>query len=126
MKIFLLFLLLAPFTAFSQQLSFETVDAEDAIIEVTPSFPGGKVALSKYISRVTGNASQDNAPAESHVQLKFVVEKTGKITGTKISKSLDPKHDERALRMIEKMPPWIPATDGVKPIRVAVTMAVVF
>lgn len=55
------------------------------------------------------------------VVVSFIVDKNGHITCPKIKKSVSPSLDAEALRVVKKMPQWIPAVKNgrtVKMIRV--------
>ncbi len=52
---------------------------------------------------------------EGEVLVNFTIDKLGKIRNLKIEKSLGSSFDQEAIRVIEKMPEWIPATiNGTK------------
>jgi protein TonB len=75
-------------------------------VEIVPQFRGGNKAFSKYV--------KDNLkwPAgnkhEGRVVLTFFIEKDGRVTSAKVTRSLYPLCDAEALRVIRNSPRWIP------------------
>lgn len=75
-------------------------------IEIVPQFRGGNKAFSKYV--------KDNlkwpagAKHEGRVILAFSIEKDGRVTNAKVTRSLYPLYDAEALRVIKNSPRWIP------------------
>lgn len=63
---------------------------------------------------------------QGRVFVKFVVDTTGLITETEITKSAHPILDEEALRVVKAMPPWIPGRQNDKPVRVYYTLPITF
>jgi len=95
--------------------------------EVMPSFPGGDVALMKWL--------QDNLiyPAiaieqniQGRVTLRFVVTADGSIDDVQVLKGLDPSCDKEALRVMKKMPKWNPGKQNGKAVSVYYSLPVVF
>jgi TonB family protein len=78
-------------------------------VEKMPEYPGGQVALVKFISKnVKYPTKYKKAKVNGRVFVSFVIDKTGKVTMAKIVKSLNEECDAEALRVISKMPNWIP------------------
>ena len=63
---------------------------------------------------------------EGRVIVKFVVEKDGSITGITVAKSVDESLDAEAMRLINKMPQWLPAQNDNTPVRSYYTLPVTF
>ena len=82
-----------------------------------PAFPTGFNGLKAYIrkNRETSLLVYDVKP--DRVIIEVVIEKDGSITNSKIVTSIDPLHDEDALRIVGKMPKWIPARQNGKIVR---------
>lgn len=78
-------------------------------VDKMPEYPGGQVALVKFISK---NIKYPNKYKKDKVNgrvfVSFVIDKTGKVIMAKIIKSLNEECDAEALRVISKMPDWIP------------------
>ncbi|KAF5038414.1 hypothetical protein DSECCO2_554550 [anaerobic digester metagenome] len=97
------------------------------IIEVAPEFPGGTVALMKFIrknTRYPKEAKKNNI--KGTVYASFVINETGKVSNAKILKGLGYGCDEEALRIIGLMPNWIPAQTKGKPVQVEFNLPIRF
>lgn len=102
-------------TAFSQGVSHD----ENMVytkVDKMPEFPGGQVALVKYLSKnIKYPSKYKKEKVNGRVFVSFVIDKTGKVTQTKIVKSLNEECDKEALRVISLMPNWLPGEkDGNK------------
>ncbi len=97
------------------------------VVEDQPQFPGGNVALMKFIS--------DNIvyPKEAHangiqgrVISSFVVMKDGSISDLQIVRGVDPLLDAEALRVLGLMPQWKPGKQRGQNVNVRYTLPIVF
>lgn len=84
-----------------------------------PQFPGGEVGMYRFlannfviprIDRETGN--------QGKIYVEFTIDKEGFVKGAKILRSLSPTADAEALRVIESMPKWEPAQQGIRKVAV--------
>ena len=83
-------------------------------IEQQPEFPGGIEQLKKYV-RENSNWSSPQETVHGNVFVGFVVKSNGGVTDIKIVKGLCESCDREALRLVSKMPKWIPAQENGKP-----------
>jgi len=60
------------------------------------------------------------------VFVSFIVHEDGTLSGFEVLKSLSPGCDNNALAVLKKMPKWIPATEGGKPIASRMVLPVKF
>jgi TonB family protein len=92
-----------------------------------PSFPGGEVARLKYLAR---NLRYPAQAAEEGIQgtvyVSFVVKKNGNLADIKILKGIGGGCDDEALRVVKKMPTWIPGAQNGKNVPVLYTLKVDF
>jgi protein TonB len=97
------------------------------VVETMPEFPGGQAALFKYLSENVKYPviAQENG-IQGRVICQFVVNKDGSIVDPKVVRSLHPKCDEEAMRVIKAMPKWKPGKQRGKPVRVKYTVPVQF
>lgn len=81
----------------------------------TPTFPGGKEALDKFISaNLVYPQSSKSMGVEGVVTVQFTVNTDGTIGSIKIVRMVDPDLEQEAIRIVKKMPAWTPADkDGV-------------
>jgi|WetSurMetagenome_2_1015567.scaffolds.fasta_scaffold00003_35 TonB family protein len=95
--------------------------------EVMPEFPGGADALMKFFSDniVYPEAVRQQA-IEGTVYARFVVLENGKTDQVTILRGIDPLLDNEAIRVIKKLPDFIPGKQGGKPVNVYFTIPVKF
>lgn len=91
------------------------VEAEESeifmVVEQMPEFPGGQEKMQAFLSE---NIKYPKSAKESGIQgtvyVTFVVRKDGRISGAEILRGIGGGCDEEALRVVNKMPRWKPAT----------------
>ena len=96
--------------------------------EVMPAFKSGSSDIEDYINshiEYPQPALDDNK--EGRVNVNFVVDENGKITnagtaGAKLGNGLD----EEAVRVVSGMPGWTPGTVKGKPVKVRMSLPIVF
>ncbi|MCG9910982.1 MAG: M56 family metallopeptidase [Flavobacteriales bacterium] len=81
-----------------------------------PEFPGGQMEMVRFIGN---NLIYPQTAIESNIEGKVIVEFTvstdGKIKNIQVKRGIGYGCDEAAMRVVEKMPDWIPAEkDGKK------------
>ena len=92
-----------------------------------PTFPGGVLALIKFLSenvKYPEQAKKDSI--QGRVACKFVVGEDGSISDITVAKSVHPLLDAEAVRVLSLMPKWIPGEQNGKPIKVKYTLPVTF
>jgi protein TonB len=97
------------------------------IVEDMPEFPGGDLALRKYIANAIKYPviAQENG-IQGKVYVNFVVNTDGSVTNAKIARGVDPSLDKEALRVINSLPKWKPGKQRGKPVRVSFTVPINF
>lgn len=97
------------------------------VVEEVPQFPGGDVALIKWMNQ---NVHYPESCAVNGVQgtciVKFVVEKDGTVTKTKIVKGVNKELDAEAVRVVMSMPVWKPGRNNGEAVRSYFTLPVKF
>ena len=97
------------------------------IVEENPEFPGGELALYKYLN---DNLKYPTVARENgitgKVYIKFVVEKDGSISRAMIRKDIGGGCGAEALRVVNAMPRWKPGKQRGKAVRSVVTLPVSF
>ncbi len=91
-------------------------------VEQMPQFPGGRDELIGFINK---NLPKE-ITKEGRTILQFVVEKDGTISNIKVVGSLDETMDKEAIRILKKMPRWIPGKQNGHPVRVKYTILIPF
>lgn len=109
----------------------EEEEAEESqvffIVEDMPEFPGGELALRKYIANAIKYPviAQENG-IQGKVYVQFVVGKDGSISDARIARGVDPSLDKEALRVVNGLPNWKPGKQRGKPVRVSYTVPINF
>lgn len=97
------------------------------IVEDMPEFPGGEVALRRWIAN---NIKYPVIAAENGIQgrvyVQFVVDRDGSISNAKIARGVDPSLDQEALRVVNSLPKWKAGMQRGKPVRVSYTVPINF
>ena len=97
------------------------------IVEEMPEFPGGELALRKYIANAINYPviAQENG-IQGKVYVTFVVGKDGSIQDARIARGIDPSLDKEALRVVNTLPKWKPGKQRGQPVRVSYTVPINF
>ena len=107
-----LFCLTAVTTLSAQEKTYQkNQDGVYMEVEVMPEFPGGFDGLKEFLMKnitYPEQAKKDTITGKVFVQ--FIIDETGKVTGSKVIKGVDPLLDKEALRVIDAMPVWKPGT----------------
>ena len=86
---------------------------EDSVfigIEIDATFPGGLVAWTKYVSKaVQGNIDEFSESDYGTCMVRFIVDKTGKVSHVEATTMKNTKLAEIAINAVRKGPDWIPA-----------------
>ena len=93
--------------------------------EKMPEYKGGLDSLYKFLHR---NIKSSKDKGQGNVYVRFVVEKDGTIKRPNILKSLTNSKalDDEVLRVIKKMPKWIPARNNGQAVAVYMTIPITF
>lgn len=99
------------------------------ILEEPASFPGGREALLKYLQEqiVYPQVAKD-AGISGKVYLKFVVSAQGTISNVKVMRGIPdcPECDQEAVRVVRRMPKWIPGKSNGKVVNSFYNLPIVF
>ena len=97
------------------------------VVEEMPTFPGGDVALLKYIGMNTHypeSAKQHNI--QGRVIIRFCVTEKGGISKISVLKGVSSELDEEALRVVKTLPEFKPGKQGGKPVPVWYMVPITF
>ncbi len=93
------------------------------IVEKMAEYPGGNGAMSKFIQKnLKYPKKARKKEIEGRVIIQFVINKEGKVTKAKILRDIGYGCGEEALKVVNKMPKWKPATQRGKPVKVMMTL----
>lgn len=112
------------------QITSKTLNADEKIffiVEEMPEFPGGDLALRKYIANSVRypEVAQDNG-VQGKVYVTFVVGKDGYVKNAQIARGVDPSLDKEALRVVSSLPKWKPGVQRGEPVNVSYTVPINF
>jgi protein TonB len=97
------------------------------IVEEMPMFPGGDVAIQKYIG---DNVIYPEVAKENNIQgrviVKFCVTPTGGVDQVSVLKGVDPELDAEVVRVVKTLPKFKPGKQGGKPVPVWYTIPINF
>jgi protein TonB len=110
------------------EINKEELDAMDReVVEQLPEFPGGAVALMKWL---TQNLRYPDAARRRKLQgrvvTQFIVNADGSLSDLKVVEPVDPQLDREALRVLRMMPAWKAGNQDGKPCRTMVCIPIVF
>jgi protein TonB len=115
-----------------QQVKEEVQEADPeaipfVVVEEMPQFPGGDVALLKYIMEHTQYpevAKENNI--QGKVIVRFCVTSKGGVSQVSILKGVDPELDKEAIRVVNTLPTFRPGKQGGKPVPVWYMVPITF
>ena len=97
------------------------------IAEQQPEFPGGQVAMAKWLGEtIRYPAEAAKKGVEGRVVVRFVIGSDGTVGDAKVVHGVDPLLDQEALRVINAMPKWIPGKQGGKAVAVRYMVPITF
>ena len=89
------------------------------VVEVMPQYPGGQIAMLKYLMENIKYPEQAMKEGiQGRVTVRFIVEKDGSISDVRPILSVHPLLNKEAVRVVESMPKWTPGKQNGKPVRV--------
>lgn len=87
-------------------------------VEKNASFPGGREALYAWLAKNMQYPVLASAQGiQGTVHLQFVVNTDGSIDEVNVMRSPDPILSKEAIRLVKKMPKWIPASRDGQPLK---------
>ena len=97
------------------------------VVEVMPQYPGGQIAMMKYIMENIKYPKQIMEEGiQGRVTVSFIVEKDGRVSNVRLLRSVQPALDKEAVRVVKSMPKWTPGKQNGKPVRVRFNLPVMF
>ena len=97
------------------------------IVEDMPEFPGGELALRRYIG---ANVRYPEMAKENDIQgtvyVRFVVDTDGSVSNVEVLRGVDPLLDKEAKRVVETLPKWKPGRQRGKAVKVSHSVPIKF
>lgn len=94
--------------------------------DVMPAFPGGMAALRKFLEKNLQNPEDMNEGEVISVKIKFVVGYDGKLKGFQIIEDGGDVYNKEVIRVLKKMPEWVPGKANGENVSVYYTIPVKF
>ncbi|TKG97160.1 M56 family peptidase [Puteibacter caeruleilacunae] len=109
-------------------VAMSTLKPQPALMaDVQPEFPGGDVALRKYLAM---NVKYPSPALENGIQgkvyVRFIVNTEGKVENARIGRGVDASLNKEAMRIVNKLPDFKPGTLKGKPVPVEFTIPINF
>lgn len=105
--------IITPETILENQI-YNTVD-----LDVLPDYKGGMTARNKFIDKNFKAPKEDRERIQGKIYLYFIIEKDGTISNAKALRDYGYGSGAEALRVLDKMPKWIPGQIKGKTVRCA-------
>ncbi|WP_461637251.1 TonB family protein [Labilibaculum euxinus] len=105
----------------------ERKDTTYVTVDQMPEYPGGSLALQKYIAesvKYPQDAKQKGI--SGRVFVTFVVNKEGEVDQARVVRGVDPSLDAEALRVMNSIPKWTPGYEKGKAVNVTYTVPINF
>jgi protein TonB len=97
------------------------------VVEEDPSFPGGEDARIKFLQEnVVFPEEARQLSIEGRVFVTFIVEPDGSLSDIRLLRGIGAGCDDEAIRVVKKMPKWIPGKQRGIPVRVQFNMPIKF
>jgi periplasmic protein TonB len=94
--------------------------------EIMPSYPGGIEALKRFLQRNLTNPRDMEAGEMISVRMKFVVGYDGKLKGFETVQDGGEEFNKEVIRVLKKMPNWVPGKSNGQNVSVYYTIPVKF
>lgn len=93
--------------------------------ENMPEYPGGTSAMIRFLKKNLREITNEEERTVK-VVVRFIVDKTGAVTGFEILGSGGEEYDKEVLRVMKKMPHWKPGSQNGNLVNVYMSLPVVF
>ena len=93
-----------------KKYNLDSINTPYTFPEEMPVFYGGDSALHKYLTK--NIKYPHNLNIKGRVYVEIIIDSKGKVTSSKIIHGINPTIDKEVLRVVRKMPSWIPAKNN--------------
>ncbi len=94
--------------------------------EVKASFPGGLSGLSKFLLKQLNPDLYNPDNSNNEVSVEFDITEEGKLENIRIKKNAFPELEREAIRIVKKMPKWLPAQVEGIPIKSHYVLPIIY
>lgn len=99
---------------------------EAPLISRSPEFPGGMKAWTAFLNRHLHSPQDLEEGEKKTVLVRFNVAEDGTVTAFQVAQSAGSEFDNEVIRVLKKMPKWMPALQAGQPIAVSFAQQVSF
>lgn len=99
---------------------------EAPLVSRSPEFPGGMKAWTAFLSRHLQSPQDLEEGEKKTVVVRFNVAEDGTVTAFQVVQSAGGEFDNEVIRVLKKMPKWMPALQAGQPIAVSFAQQVSF
>jgi len=103
-----------------------TIPVDPNTVDVLPSYPGGMDALRKFLEKHLQNPRDLDEGESVTVKIKFVVGYDGKLQSFVTVQDGGAEFNREVIRVLKKMPEWVPGKAGGEAVAVYYTIPVKF
>lgn len=96
----------------------EGADQVFTVVEQMPEFPGGDIALLKYLATCEYPSMAKENDLQGKVDIRFVIDKNGNVTEVTVARGADKILNDAAVKHVKNMPPWKPGKQNGKEVKV--------
>lgn len=97
------------------------------VVEEMPQYPGGINALMEYLGKsIKYPVEAQKSNIQGRVIVSMIVDETGKVTHPHIVNSVSPSLDAEAIRVVSRMPQWVPGKQRGETVRVRYSLPIAF
>ncbi len=104
----------------------KTKPLDQDAVDVLPSYPGGMEALRRFLERNLQNPKDMEEGESVSVKIKFIVGYNGKLQGFVTVQDGGEEFNKEVLRVLKKMPDWLPGKANGENVSVYYTIPVKF
>ncbi len=120
-------LLMASFSAFSQETIKDTKAPKDEIYHYVEQMPEPGFDLAQFLQKnVRYPQVALDSSIEGRVVIKFIINEDGHISDPVVSKGVHPSLDAEGIRVVKAMPKWKPGVSNGKPVKVYYVVPIKF
>lgn len=97
------------------------------VAEKMPEFPGGQEALRRFLGRNLRVPEEVLEPGQRvKVPVRFIVNKDGQLSGVEFMAAADEAFKKEIMRVVARMPRWVPGSQGGKTVAVYCMIPIIF
>jgi protein TonB len=88
-------------------------------VKIWPEFPGGETAMYRFLGEnFTIPRLDKEVGNQGKIYVQFIIDREGNVRDASILRGLSATADQEALRVVNMMPQWKPAQQGIKKVSV--------